>query len=509
MLDYNGDGWLDVYLVQGGSFPPDPRTPSTGDRLFRNLGAGRFEDATHSSGIAEMPGGYGHGVAVGDYDGDGRPDLFVTRWRSYALYRNCGNGRFEDVTAQSGLQGDRDWPTSAAFADLDNDGDLDLYVCHYFKWDPNDPNACRGHDAEDGDYCNPRDFTAQSDHVFRNDDGRFTDLTATAGIMDRDGRGLGVIAADLDDDNFIDLYVANDMTANYQFRNKGGFRFEETAFASGSATNGSGGAQAGMGVACGDLNGDGRPDLVVTNFYNECTTYFQNLGHGLFADHTSAIGLAAPSRFMLGFGIAMTDVNNDGRLDLFTANGHVFDRRPRYPWAMTAQLLLGTAGGRVEDFSARAGLPFQQAHLGRGLAAGDLDNDGRIDFLLVSLNEPLVFFHNQSTGGHSVSLRLEGRKSNRDGVGARVVVDAGGRRQTAQRCGGGSYQSADDPRLHIGIGDSTRVDSIEVRWPSGQTDRFTDLAADTGYLLREGDGQAAQLKGWDASPFLTHSSKPQ
>jgi predicted Zn-dependent protease len=503
LLDYDGDGWLDVYLVQGGQFPPDPQTPSTGDRLFRNLGAGRFEDVTASCGIGQMPKGYGHGVAVGDYDGDGYPDLFVTRWRSYALYHNRGDGRFEDATARAGLGGNRDWPTSAVFADLDNDGDLDLYVCHYFEWDPDDPNACRGHDAEDGDFCNPRDFTALPDHVFRNDGGRFTDVTPTAGIVDRDGRGLGVIAADLDDDNLIDLYVANDMTANYQFRNLGGFRFEETAFTSGSATNGSGGAQAGMGVACGDLDGDGRPDLAVTNFYNESTTFFQNLGDGIFADHTDAIGLAAPSRFMLGFGISMSDVNNDGRIDLFTANGHVFDRRPRYPWTMTAQLLLGVAGGRVEDFSARAGPPFQSEHLGRGLAAGDLDNDGWTDFLLISLNEPLVFFHNRSTGGgHSITFRLEGRSSNRDGVGARVSVDAGGHRQTAQRSGVGSYQSADDPRLHFGIGDAACVDSIEVRWPSGQRDRFTNLSADTGYLLREGESQAVRLKGWEAPPLV-------
>ena len=452
LLDYDGDGWLDVYLVQGGHFPPSPQMPAAGDRLFRNLGSGRYVDVTKSCGIADMPRGYGHGVAVGDYDGDGHPDLFVTRWRSYALYRNMGDGRFEDATAHAGLGGERDWPTSAAFADLDNDGDLDLYVCHYFDWDPDNPNACRGHDAEQGDYCNPRDFTAMPDHVFRNDGGRFTDVTAEAGIVDRDGRGLGVIAADLDDDNLIDLYVANDMTANYQFRNLGGFRFEETAFTSGTATNGSGGAQAGMGVACGDLDGDGRPDLAVTNFYNESTTFFQNLGNGVFADHTGVIGLAAPTRYMLGFGIAMTDVNNDGRIDIFTANGHVFDRRPRYPFAMTAQLLLGVAGGRVADVSDRAGPPFQVEHLGRGLAAGDLDNDGRVDFLMIAQNEPLVYFHNRTPGHHAVTFRLEGRKSNRDAVGARVSVAAGGHRQDAQRCGGGSYQSAGDPRLHFGLG---------------------------------------------------------
>ena len=307
LLDYDGDGFLDVYAVQGGKLPnasPPPPTPQR-DRLFRNRGDGTFEDVTKAAGLSAMAGGYGHGVTVGDVDNDGHPDVFVTRWRTYALYRNRGDGRFEDVTETWGLGGSRDWPTSAAFADLDGDGDLDLYVCHYADWDPERSAPCpHPDDPRKFTYCGPRVFAAMPDHVFRNDGGRFVDVSESAGIRaaDREGRGLGVVAAHLDDDDRIDLFVANDMSANFLFRNRGGFRFEETGAESGVATNADGGYLAGMGVACGDLDGDGRLDLAVTNFYGESTTFYQNLGGGQFIDRTAAIGLAAPSRYLLGFG---------------------------------------------------------------------------------------------------------------------------------------------------------------------------------------------------------------
>ena len=497
LLDFDRDGWLDVYCVQGGPFPPDPTTIGEGDRLYRNQHDGTFEDVTVSTGLAAMPRGYGHGVAVGDYDGDGHPDLFVTRWRAYVLYRNKGDGTFEDATVNAGLGGDRDWPTSATFADLDGDGDLDLYVCHYLRWDESDTRSCVDPKNPAKYQCNPLAFKALPDHLFRNDGGRFVDVTAEAGIVDRNGRGFGVVAADLDGDGRVDLYVANDMSANYLFRNLGGFRFEESALASGAAANGDGGYQAGMGVACGDLDGDGRPDLVVTNYYGESTTFFQNLGRHAFADHTAAIGLAAQSRYRLGFGVALPDVNNDGRLDLMTANGHIHDGRPQFPFAMPLQLFLGGERGGLTDVTTRAGAPFAVALIGRGLATGDLDNDGRVDAVVVAQNSPLVYLHNRSAQvGHFLTLQLEGRESNRGGVGAEVTIQAGGRRQVAQRVGGGSYQSAGDPRLHFGLGEATVVDALDVRWPSGRVDHFDKLAGDTGYLLREGDPRAAPLKGF-------------
>ena len=339
VLDFDGDGWLDVYALQGGPFPPRGPLPPFGDRLFRNCGDGHFQDVTATSGLAALPGGYGHGVAVGDYDNDGRPDLFVTRWGSYALYHNLGGGRFQDATTQAGLGGYRDWPTSAAWADFDNDGDLDLYVCHYLKWDADKPALCEYPERSKPGYmyCDPLAFPGLADHVFRNDGGRFVDVTAEAGIVDRDGRGLGVVAADLDDDGKVDVFVANDLSANYFFRNLGGFRFSEQATEAGLAASAEGGSLAGMGIACGDLNGDGRLDLAVTNFLNQATTLYTNHGGGLFSDRSAAMGLAVATRQYFGFGLAALDANNDGWLDLVQANGHISDFGPSIAYAMRAQ----------------------------------------------------------------------------------------------------------------------------------------------------------------------------
>jgi enediyne biosynthesis protein E4 len=500
LLDYDGDGWLDVYVVQGGPFPSGQSSTQEGDRLFRNKGDGTFEDVTERAGIAGLGRGYGHGVAVGDYDNDGKADLFITRWRSYALYRNKGDGTFEDATARAGLGGERDWPTSAAFADLDGDGDLDLYVCHYLAYDETNPRRCAHPDSPSRHDCNPLDFEALPDHVFRNVAGRFVDVTEAAGMLEHAGRGLGVVAADLDGDGRVDLYVANDMSANYLYRNLGGFRFEEVGMLSGAAASAEGGYKAGMGIACGDLDGDGRLDLAVTNYYGESTTFYRNLGGGMFADHTEAIGMAAPTRFLLGFGISFLDADNDGRLDVLSANGHVHDRRPQYPWMMPLQLLTAGASGRLLDASARGGDPFRPPHLGRGFAAGDLDNDGKLDALVVCQNEPMVYLHNRTgsanEAGHFVVLGLEGTKSNRDGVGAIVNVRAGSKNWIAPRLGGGNYQAAGDPRLHIGLGTATRLDQVEVRWPSGKIDRYAAFDADTGYLLREGADTPLPLVGW-------------
>ncbi len=501
LLDYDGDGWFDVYLVQGGPFPPPGNgllfpgdahglaaQRTSGDRLFRNRGDGTFDDATAVSGIANLAQGYGHGVAVGDFDNDGHPDLFITRWRAYALYRNQGNGTFRDLTEAAGLGGDRDWPTSAAFADLDGDGDLDLYVCHYLQWDAEHPQICFDEKKKKNRHCPPQRFWHLPDHMFRNDGGRFVDVTIEAGINDSYGQGLGVIAADLDADGRVDLFVANDQSPNYFFRGLGGLKFEEVAEISGLSGNGNGGFQAGMGVACGDLDGDGRPDLGVTNFYNESMTLYHNLGGGVFTDHTGEAGLAVPTRYQLGFGTAFLDVDNDGHLDIAIANGHVDDFRPEIPYAMPAQLLVGSDGGKLADVSVRAGPPWQVLRVARGLAAGDLDNDGRVDLLVVAQDVPLAYFHNRTAGGHSLTLRLEGTTSNRDAVGARVTVLAGKRRQVRWRFGGGSYQSACDPRLHFGLGDAAVVDTLEVAWPSGRLDHFGPLAADAGYQIREGSG---------------------
>ena len=261
-----------------------------------------------------------------------------------------------------------------------------------------------------------------------------------------------------------------------------------------------------MGIAAGDLDGDGRIDLAVTNFFGESTTFYRNLGGGLFADDTVAIGLAGASRELLGFGVAFFDANDDGWLDLASANGHVNDLRPNYPYRMPAQLMLGGPDGRLTDVSDRAGAPWRVLRMGRGLAVGDLDNDGRQDVLIQSHNQPLAYFHNRTEGGRSLTLRLAGRGPNRDAIGARVAVVAGGRRRVAWRTGGGSFQSASDPRLHFGLGDAARAESVEVTWPSGRVDRHEGLDAGAGYLLREGQAGAEPLRGFSPGGRKPHSS---
>jgi tetratricopeptide (TPR) repeat protein len=498
ILDYDGDGWMDVYVVQGGPFPPSPRRLGTGDRLFRNQGDGKFTDVTQLAGLTDPARGYGHGVTVGDFDNDGWPDLFITRWRSYELFHNQGDGTFASVTEAVGLSGARGWPTSAAFADLDGDGDLDLYVCHYAVWDAEHPRLCRSDDTGAYVSCNPTEVDAEPDRLFRNDDGHFVDVSAEAGINERTGRGLGVLSADLDDDGRIDLFVANDLSANFLWHNRGGLKFEEVAQVAGVAGNAVGGYQAGMGVACGDLDGDGLLDLAVTNFYGESTTLYHNLGGGLFSDETRAVGLYEASRYLLGFGAVFFDCNNDGWLDLATANGHVNDFRPHFPYQMPAQLLVGRGDGRLIDVSKQAGAPWSVLRMGRGLAAGDLDNDGRLDLVLVSHKQPMAYFHNRSEGGHSLTLRLVGRESSRDAIGATIKIVHGKIRRVLARTGGGSYQSASEPRNHVGLGCDTSVESIEVKWPSGATNSYRGLAADRHYTLREGHNVAEVLASFAA-----------
>jgi tetratricopeptide (TPR) repeat protein len=497
LFDFDGDGWLDVFLVQGGRFPPPDSagesSAGSGDRLFRNRRDGTFEDVTERSGLAAMRRGYGFGVTVGDIDRDGRPDLFVTRWWSYALYRNKGDGTFEDVTEKWGLGGDRDWPTSAAFADFDKDGDLDLYVCHYLAFNPDDPASSSRKPSVPPTVSSPLLYEPLRDHLFRNDGGRFVDVTLSSGLVEPDGRGLGALACDLDGDGRIDIYVANDLTANLLYMNQGGLKFREAGHESGVAAASSGGFQAGMGIACGDLEGDGLPDLAVTNFYGEGTSLFHNLGGGLFLDHSSRTGLLGASRFLLGFGAAFFDADNDGRLDLATANGNVVNTPQAAPYQMPAQLLLGTETGKLRDVSAKAGALWQVPRLGRGLAVGDIDNDGRLDLIIVSQSGPLAFAHNLSTPRHFVSFLLEGTDSNRDAVGAKVTIRAGGRDQTGWRLGGGSYASASDPRVHFGLGDARTIDEVEVHWPSGRVDRHANLAADAFYRIRERDERPVRI----------------
>ena len=498
LLDYDNDGWQDVFVIQGGLFPYASKEAliSSGDRLFRNLHNGDFEDVTSKSGLPISSTGYSHGVAIGDINNDGFSDIFITRFGAYLLYINSGNGTFRDASVEWKLDGFRDWPTSAAFADLDNYGDLDLYVCHYVVWDEHNPRLCRNGQTFSYMSCNPTTCKARSDHLFRNDQGKFTDISDYSGVTQSDvnGRGLGVIASDLDKDGLMDLFIANDKSANFLFHNKGNMKFEEVAQVTGVAGSAEGSYQAGMGVACGDYDHDGDMDLAVTNYYGESTTLYQNLGGLVFSDRTSVSGLAAASRLRLGFGIAFSDFNNDGLLDLFTANGHTDDMKD-LPYRMPAQLLLGQTNGRWFDTSNTISEPLSIPHLGRGLAVGDMDNDGFMDGILLPQNEPLVYFHNITKNkNHWLTVKLIGVKSNHDGVGCKVTLSTRKGIQFSEQFGGGSYQSSSDRRIHFGFLEDVKPDLLEIRWPSGTLDRINNPSYDSVIEIIEGSGKAIQTR---------------
>jgi hypothetical protein len=340
-------------------------------------------------------------------------------------------------------------------------------------------------------------LTARADHLFRNDGGKFTDISEKSGITaaDTDGRGLGVLASDFDDDGLVDIFVANDGTANFFFKNNGQMQFTEMALAAGVAANADGGYQAGMGVTCGDFNNDLKPDIIVTNFYGESTSYFENMGDGLFRERGAGIGLKEATRYKLGFGTTLADFNNDGQLDIVTANGHVNDVRPVIPYQMPMQLLLGTPSHRLFDAGTRTGPDLNQPRLGRGLAVGDLDRDGFQDMVVLSLDSPLTIFMNRptKTDQNYLNIQLSGTKSNRDGVGTKITAFFNNQKRRLDRIGGGSYQSANSGQLHLGLKNAAQVDALKIQWPSGQVQTIKNIKANRTIMIKEGDPEVHQI----------------
>jgi hypothetical protein len=488
LLDYDGDGDLDVFLVQGAPL-------ALGNRLFRNelteTGKLRFTDVTDQAGLSHA--GYGMGVAVGDYNNDGYPDLFVTGFGSNTLYRNNGNGTFTDVTREAGLAG-AGWSTSAVFVDFDKDGYLDLYVARYLDFTVRGNKQCFDATGE-RDYCPPAAYKPLSHRLYRNlGNGKFRDVTQAAGIGAAVGPGLGVACGDFNGDGWPDIYVANDGAANLLWLNNGNGTFREAALLSGAAYAADGVARAGMGVSAGDFDASGNESIFVTNLSREGATLYRNNGRGEFSDATMEFGLQQPTVPFTGFGTQWVDYDNDGRLDLFIANGAVTImerlRGSPYPYRQR-NLLLHNEGSRLRDASAEAGPAFQVADVGRGAAFGDIDNDGGVDIVVSNNNGLVRLLLNQAPlRGHWLEALLQGTRSNRDGIGARVGVARAGERTLWRRVHtDGSYLSASDVRVHFGLGRSAAVAAVLVEWPSGLKERWDNVRGDLLVTLREGTGK--------------------
>jgi hypothetical protein len=474
-LDYDNDGRMDLYVVQSGPFPPGAN-PSARDRLFRNDGDGTFTDVTEKAGLRDTA--YGMGAVAADYDNDGFVDLFVTNYGGNILYRNNGDGTFTDVTRKAGVAGPR-WGTSAAWGDIDGDGDLDLFVCQYAD-DRKDKDLFCG-DPVTGvrDYCPPIVYPNTVSVLYRNNgDGTFTDITREAGLGSALGKGLGVLFVDVDLDGRPDIYVANDQVMNFLFRNLGGGRFEDITVISGTGFGLEGNPEGSMGVDAGDVDGDGLPDIVVANFEAENNDYYRNLGAGLFEDLSVTSGFGPPALNYVKFGLNLLDVDDDGDLDAFVANGHVYERPRRQgaTEAQRAQLFWNDGAGRFRE--GECGPAFEKAYVGRGSAVADYDNDGDPDVAVSSSSGPLRLLRNDGAHGNWLGVQLKGRQSNRQGIGARLTAETpSGRRMTRFVEAGSSYLSSSDPRVLFGLGAEKTVRRLTIYWPSGAVQTLENLPA--------------------------------
>lgn len=486
LFDYDNDGRLDIFLVNGAPIAdPTPKGtiprktgPRYWNRLFHQKSDGTFEDVTERAGL--QGAGYGMGVAAGDYDNDGYEDLYVTAYGGNQLYHNNGNGTFTDVTQQAGVAGGG-WSTSAAWVDLDNDGLLDLVVLRYLQWDFDDI-WCGEHKEGFRAYCHPDTFKAVAPLVYHNDgNGRFTEVGHKLGL-DLPGKGLGIAIADYDRDGRIDLFVANDSMPEFLYHNKGNGTFEEDGLMSQVAVDEDGRTYAGMGVAFDDLNNDGLPDLVVDDLANQMYAIYQNAGDGTFTYTTKTSGMGRMSLLHSGWGLGLIDYDNDGWKDLLIAQGHDLDTieltNPQLRYREPLLLVRNTGRG-LADVSAASGAVFHQAWVGRGLATGDIDNDGRIDAVVSTNDGPAYVIRNDTkTGNHWLTLKLVGHQSNRDAIGATVKIVTPKGAQYATVTTAGSYLSSGDKRVHFGLGPESTVQTIEIRWPSGIRQTLKSVPAD-------------------------------
>lgn len=484
LLDYDRDGNLDIYFVQAGRVV-GPREALPGNQLFRNTGTGGFVDVTTATGVGDT--GYGMGCTCGDFDNDGWTDLYVTNVGGNVLYRNEEGRRFVDVTTTAGV-GDDGFGASAAFFDYDRDGDLDLFVVNYIAWAPGTDLPCTG-PAGQPDYCPPISYRSPSpDTLYRNNgDGTFRDVTRASGVSSAYGNGLGVVPADLNDDGWIDLFVANDPNANQLWINLGDGRFRDEALLRGVAFNGHGMAEAGMGVDARDIDGDWDLDLLMTHFARQTNTMYLN-DAGFFEDSTSRLGLS-PSRAFTGFGMALIDLNNDGAIDTYVANGRVADAWSVGSYGEPNQLYEGVGGGAFREVMPRGGTRDLLVDTSRGAAFGDYDNDGDVDIIVVNRDAAAYVLKNVAQkGGHWIVFRVINTHG-ADALGARVSFMAGGKTYRRDARAAYSYCSSNDPRVHFGLGLATSVEDVTVRWPDGTTQTFGPFDADQFVTLEHAAGK--------------------
>jgi hypothetical protein len=486
LFDYDNDGKLDIFLVNGAPLSdptpkgsiPQKTGPQYWNRLFHQKADGTFEDVTEKAGLQGV--GYGMGVAVGDYDNDGFEDLYVTAYGGNKLYHNNGDGTFTDVTEKAGVAGSG-WSTSAAWVDLDGDGLLDLVVLRYMEWDFDDI-FCGEHREGYRAYCHPDTFQPIAPLVFHNDgNGHFTEISKKIG-MDKPGKGLGIAIADYDRDGKIDVFVANDSMAEFLYHNLGGGKFEEVGLLSQVAVDGDGRSYAGMGVDFADYNNDGWPDLVITDLANQRYALYQNNGDGTFNYSSFSSGLARISMLHSGWGVRFFDYDNDGWKDLLVAQGHDIDTiQLNYPNLRYREplVLMRNTGHAFVDVSADSGKVFQEAWVGRGMAIGDLDNDGRVDVVVTTNDGPAYILHNETPAlNHWLTLKLVGHKSNRDAIGAEVKMTTSIGSQFATVTTASSYLSSSDKRVHFGLSTEAVAQTIEIRWPSGILQTLKNVKAD-------------------------------
>jgi enediyne biosynthesis protein E4 len=499
LLDYDRDGWPDIYFTNAPTVEMAIKGTKSLGVLYHNNHDGTFTDVTPKSGLSTPC--FAMGGAIGDYNNDGWPDIYVTCLGGNILYRNNGNGTFTDVTAKAGVADGR-WSTGAAFGDYDGDGFVDLMVTNYVDFHLDDLPGfgsapfCkyRGLDVQ----CGPRGLRGAGDSLFHNNgDGTFTEVSKAAGVNDPSGYyGLGVIWADFNNTGRPDIYVANDSTPKYLYKNEGNGKFKDIGLESGTAVSDDGSEQASMGIAIGDYNHTGRPSIYVTNFSDENDLLYRNEGNWDFKEVSYAAGVALPSLPWVKWGTAFVDLDNDGWLDLVTVTGHVYPQVDSLPsgggYREPKMMHLNQRDGTFCDASDLAGKALQQRHVSRGLAVGDLFNDGNMDIVVGDIDGgPMILRNHGIPGRHWASFELSGTKSNRLALNARIVIVAGGMTQTDEVHSGGSYLSQNDLRVHFGLAKATKIDKVEIHWPSGHIDTLTNLAADQYYTVLEGQGIVA------------------